>query len=287
MKALFLVVLFAAQLLQAAPEKPKAVQVQIEKAQAKTLFTLLTYPARLHPKVNATVLSETEGVVTEIKAPLGTAVEKGSKLLVIKNTDPIYSYAPLTLTSPVKGAVSSLDVSVGSRITRGQKIGTITDPSQVLITVEIAASDIFSIQKGLEGTLRLPGMEQPIPLVVRGVSPFVDPGTGTATAELVLKNSAPKASLPPGSVGQVSFRAQEHQGIEVPESAVVYKGKAPHLRILEGNKAKYVPVTLGVTRQGLVEVLKGLSDGMAVVVRASQYVGDGEEVTVESEEKKG
>lgn len=275
-----LAVLLLVNTLYAAPEKPKAVAVEILKVESKALFTTLTYPARISPKVNATVLAETEGVVTQILAPLGTSVSSGTPVLILKNPDPIYSYAPFSVVAPVKGAVSSLDVSVGSRVTRGQKLGTITDPSKVLINVEIAGSDIYSVQKGLEGSLKIAGMEEPIAVTVRGVSPFVDPGTGTATAELVIKESKEKTLLPPGSVGTVSFRTQEHQGFELPETSVVFKGKNPFLRVVEGNKAKYIPVTLGNTRQGQVEVLKGLEKGMSVVVRSGTYVGEGDEVTI-------
>lgn len=281
-----LLVIFTFSLaLQAAPTPPKAVIVQTEKLKDVQLFTQLSYPARIAPKINATVLSETEGVVTEIPSPLGTAVEKNTRLIVVKNTDPIYHYAPFSVVSPVKGAVSSLDVSIGSRISRGQRLATITDPSQVLITVEVAASDLFSIQKGLAGELRIPGRAETVPLKVRGISPFVDPGTGTATAELVLTENTSKFPLPPGSLGQVLFRTDEHKGIQVPESAIVYKGKDPHVRVIDGKKAKYVPVTPGVTRQGMVEILKGIDSSAEVIIRASQYVGDGEEVVVE--DKKG
>lgn len=280
----FLFVCFTLTTVFAAPEKtekPKAVQVEVLKAEAKDLFVTLTYPARINPKVNATILSETEGVVTQINAPLGTAVNSGANVLTLKNTDPIYSYAPFTVTAPVKGAVSSLDVSVGSRVSRGQKLGTITDPSKILINVEIASSDIYSVRKGLEGKLKVAGMEEPIAVQVRGVSPFVDPGTGTATAELILKDA--KVALPPGSVGTVSFKTQEHKGFELPETAIVFKGKEPFIRLVEAGKSKYIAVTLGDTRQGQVEVLKGLTEGASVVVRAASYLGDGEDVVLPTE----
>ncbi len=275
----------------AAPEKPKLTTVDVQAAKATQLFTLLTYPARLHPKINATVLSETEGVVTEIPAPLGAEVKKNEQLVVIKNTDPIYHYAPVRVGAPVKGVVSSMEVSVGSRVTRGQKLATITDPSQVLITVEIAASDLFTIRKGQKGDLRLPGSNENVALEVRGVSPFVDPATGTATAELVLIEKPVSKEgnfpLPPGSVGQVSFRSQEHAGIELPESAVIYRGKDTFVRVVESGKIKYVPVGLGPTHHGMVEIAKGLTEGANVVLRSSGYVSDGEEVLISKDEKKG
>ena len=68
----------ALPLALASIEQPKGVRVEVLKVEAKTLSTVLTYPARVVPKVNAAVLSESEGVVTEIVAPLGTAVRPGA-----------------------------------------------------------------------------------------------------------------------------------------------------------------------------------------------------------------
>ena len=61
----------------------------------------------------------------------------------------------------------------------------------------------------------------------------------------------------------------------------MFRGKDPFVRIIENNKAKYLPVTLGSTRQGLVEIIKGLTEGAQVITRATSYVADGDTVTVE------
>jgi RND family efflux transporter MFP subunit len=182
--------------------------------------------------------------------------------------------------SPVSGVVSSVDVTEGTRVAQGGKLGTIIDPSKLKIQIEVAVSDMQDISRGLVGELRLSGEEKPFAVKVIGLSPFADPGTGTASAELSLvdvKKGGTK--LPPGMIGTVSFKARDHQGIEVPEDAVVYRGQDAYLRLVEKGKAKYQLVTLGQTRGGAVEILRGLEPGQTVIVRTSTYVGNGEEVT--------
>jgi multidrug efflux pump subunit AcrA (membrane-fusion protein) len=267
----------------AVPTKDKPT-VQIEKVKAVELFDVMTYPARLVPKVNASVLSEIDGMVVKISQPLGASVNRGQEILTMKNTDPGYDYATVALRAPVKGIVSSVEVTDGSRVTKGQKLATVTDPTQIRILIEIASSDLPFIRKGMLGELKVSTEEQKLPVQVTGVSPFVDPATGTASAELTWSRNHPRtAKLPPGLSGTVSFRTEERKGFQLPEQAIVYRGDQTLVRIVDNGKAKYRPVTLGPIRRGLVEVVKGLEEGIKVIVRSSTYVSDDEEITIEND----
>src|SRR5262249_47030293 len=84
----------------AAPDKAAAV-VFGKAVQSTELFEVLSYPARVVPKVNSTVLAEVDGVVTRIHAPLGQSVGRRQKLITISHTDPVYQYAPVTILSPI------------------------------------------------------------------------------------------------------------------------------------------------------------------------------------------
>ena len=268
--------------VKAAPsEEPKKLPIVfVARAEKVELFDRLTYPARLLPMINATVLAESDGVVKKFTATLGTQVKKGQTLVKILNTDPVYKYAAANVTAPVSGVVSGVEVTEGTLVQKGQALLRITDPSNIRITIEVAVSDLSAIHQGLKGQLTLHSHKEPFSVEVVGVSPYVDPGTGTATAELKLLDKTQK--LPPGLVGKVQFRGDVHQGIEVPEYAIFYQGKEPSLRLVTDGKISFSPVKLGNTRRGMVEVLSGLSPGSMVVVRASSYVADGEMVEVQT-----
>lgn len=272
--------------LSAAPKKEeeKKPLVFINTIQHSEIFDLLTYPARVTAKINASILSETDGVVKKILTPLGKPVRRNQKLMVLTNTDPIYNYAPITVRASVSGVISKIAVTEGSRVTKGQQLAQITDPSQIRIEVEVAVSDLSSIRAGLEGMFSTNSFEKPFPIKVLGVSPYVDPGTGTATAELNFTKKS-DTTLPPGLVGKVIFKAREHQGFQIPEHAIYYMGRDPIIHVVSKGKVKYTPVTLGQSRQGLVEILKGLQKDMTVVVRANKFVADGEEVEVQKKKE--
>jgi multidrug efflux pump subunit AcrA (membrane-fusion protein) len=249
------------------------------------LFDQLSYPGRVVSKVNTTVLSEADGVVSRIFAPLGKSVRRRERVLEITHTDPVYQYAPVMMTSPVSGVVSSVQVTEGTQVAKGQPLATITDPAQIRLIVEVPSPDLPYVHPGTLGEFRLDPQSAPLAARITGVSPFVDPSTGTASCELELAGKD-ASQLRPGQVGQIAFKAGAHQGIQIPDYAIVYKGGKTFVRLLDGGKAKQVAVTLGHKQRGQVELLSGAAEKAVLIERASRFVADGEAVTVEGDQAK-
>lgn len=281
----FLTFFFSGPILAAPiPPNPPAV-VFVRPATLTELYDQLSYPARVVSKVNTSILAESDGVISQIFAPLGKRVSKRERLLMIRHTDPVYQYAPLVVSAPVGGVVSFLEVSEGTQVTRGQKLASITDPKKIRITVEVPASDLSVIRAGLMGDYKSSGSEQSLAVRVHGVSPYVDPASGTASAELELDAQNTGAVLPPGSLGQVSFKVNQRSGFQVVDSAVIYKGKDTFVRVLDEGKSIQKSVKLGKKFRGNVEILTGLTQNAKIIERSSRYVADGEAVQVEEEKK--
>ena len=284
MKHLIATFLVLSNGLFAAPEKPgpeKTPIVYTDSVKSKELFDTLTYPARVTPSVNASLLSDADGIVHKIFAPLGRPVKKGQRVLTIKNTDPVYDYAPLAVNAPVTGVVSGIEVTEGSRVMKGQKLATIINPKDLKIVIEVSAYDVATLQPGMAGHLTAYGVEKPVDVKIVGVSPFVDPATGSATAEL---RANIDGILAPGMVGRISFKARQHAGVEIPESAISYRGQETFIRLVDAGKAKFQKIEVGQSRRGMVEVLKGVEEGQSFIVRSNSFVSDGEKVTVQEPE---
>ncbi len=288
-RSLFFVLLFASWsfVSQASIERVAPIVLPM-KIQAVEISQTLTYPARVESTVSATVLADTDGVVTQI-LPLGSQVRKGQKILTIEQTDPVYQYAPFRVQAPVGGVVSQLDVSSGAHVTKGQKIGTVIDPSRLQVSIEIAGSDLGKFRKGLTGDMTLETGDK-VSLELFGLSPVITPTTGTASAVLHFANSEDRSKVHAGWIGQVEFKLGQKKGILVPETAVVYRGTDPFVRILNKNVAKFRPVTLGARVRGQYEVLKGLVADEIIIERSSQFIADNQTVQVQEakpEVKKG
>ena len=103
-------------------------------------------------------------------------------------------------------------------------------------------------------------------------------------AELHLLHSKDLVYLKPGLLGEVSYNVNKHSGIEIPESALVYRSKDTIVRLVQDGKIKETIVSLGETHKGNVEVMTGLKDKEVIVLRSSNFLTDGSEVTVEKKD---
>ncbi len=255
--------------------------VQIKKVELTENSESLSYPARVESRVSGAILAEVEGVVREV-VTLGAHVKKGQVLFKIQQLDPVYQYAPAKIVAPVSGVVSQIEVTVGTQVTRGQRIATVVDPSQLRVTAEIPGSDLEKITHKAQVAFTTSLMEKAEDLSFEGISPLVNPTTGTATANLLFKNKNPRLSA--GSIGKIQVTLKNGTAIRVSEQAVVYKGAVPYVRIVDDKSiAKYKEVELGSRQAGLVEIKKGLSANDALIERASQYVQDNKAVKIEKD----
>lgn len=258
---------------------PKIPVVQVQKVAMTESTETLVYPARIEPKVSAALLAEIEGVVRDVPA-LGSQVKKGQVVFKIQQLDPVYQFSAAKITAPVSGVVSEINVNLGTQVTRGQKIGTVVDPSQLRVTVEVPESDLNKIRNS-KIEFQSSQLEKDEEIQLEGISPLVSSATGTATANLVFKNK--KLQLSAGSLGQVVVTLKTPPAIKVPEQAIVYRGAEPFVRLVENNVAKYRQVVLGNRVAGQILIKKGLSVNDVIIERASQFVQDNKAVEVEKQ----
>lgn len=253
----------------------------------KTEFSdSVQYPARVRSRVNAWMSAENPGLVQQILKPAGSKVHRGDVVLILKNIDPVFKYAPVKILSPADGYVTNLDVDLLTRAEKGDKLFSITDPANLIVEAEIPASDLHYFKIGDHGVLRCPsGKDSDVKIFA--LSPAVDLKTGTANALLsfINKSEAPLANLNQGQLGQLAFRVNTRKSVVIPESALVLRSGGTFVRILNGKKAKLVPVTVSLDLGDKVEIQKGLSDGEQVITRWSRFIGDDEEVDVQAPEK--
>lgn len=258
----------------------KIVTVFVDKIKKKKIFDEYVYPVKISPRVKADILAESHGIVSDLYASIGKKVKNGEKLFNVKHTDPVYQYRPIISKSPVNGVVSNTYITEGSTVSRGTKVMTVVDPSKFSILIEVTSQDLPYIKNGLLGYMSLNGGKT-VNVRVKGVSPYVDSATGTATTELELTSEKDKGSIIIGSLGKVRFRSNIRNGISISEDVVYYKGKKTLLRVVnDDKKVSYKSITLGKKFRGSVEIIKGAKDGQDYVVRASGYISEGDTVKI-------
>ena len=251
-----------------------------KKVELTQIYDSLDYPGRIEAKINASILAESDGVIAKILKPLGTPVKKSDKLIVVQNTDPVYQYAPMQIENVVSGVVSQVFVTEGSRVAKGDKLMLVTDPAQLRVVVEVPAADLKSVRQGDHAQLTQGGDVWDVK--VKGMSPFVDPSTGTANCELEFVSGQKNKTRPPaGALAKVSFKADQRNGISIADTAVFYRGKDTFVRVVRDKHAFLQPIKVGKKQFGMVEIVSGLKANDQVVERTSSFISDGEEVKVE------
>ena len=98
---------------------------------------------------------------------------------------------------------------------------------------------------------------------------FVSPSVDRATRRLLAKAWIPNADhrLKPGMFANVDVVVLEKDGaLLVPESAMVYDRHGNYVwRLDDEDRAEKIPVTIGLRRNGLVEIVAGIEPGDRVV----------------------
>ncbi len=258
--------------------KPKHATVVVKRAVQISLFNSFRYPAKVVSEVNAQVRSNNAGTVTEFFVSLGQTVKKGQHLLLITHTDPVYSYKPVRIQSPISGVISAFEVTLGSQVMKDQVLIKIVDPKRIRLEMEVAVQDYARIQKNMTGQFSPSYSDNTMPVIVKGVSPFVDPASGTSSIHLNFVRK--KESLLPGVVGSIVFKTNERKGFLIPTQAIKYKGEQASIGIVENNQVKKINIKLGRVHGGHVEVTQGLKDNMYIIVRSNRFVSDGDPVTL-------
>jgi len=98
---------------------------------------------------------------------------------------------------------------------------------------------------------------------------FVSPSVDRATRRLLAKAWIPNADhrLKPGMFANVDVVVLEKEGaLLVPESAMVYDRHGNYVwRLDDEDRAEKIPVTIGLRRNGLVEIVAGIGPGDRIV----------------------
>jgi hypothetical protein len=111
---------------------------------------------------------------------------------------------------------------------------------------------------------------------VRLVSPEVSPATRLGRVRIAI-DQAPGLTI--GAFGRASVQIASHDGVLVPQSAVLYSEEGPTVQVVKGDIISTRPITLGLRTEKQAEIIKGVDAGDSVVATAGTFVRDGDKVS--------
>lgn len=114
---------------------------------------------------------------------------------------------------------------------------------------------------------------------VSNINPTVDPLSRSFTLKVQIPNKDQR--LKPGMFARATIYPEIHEhAIVVPFKAVVTSGEHARVYVLEGNRVKLRKVTIGITDEEQIEVIKGLTEGEVIAVDGHHGMPDNSKVRV-------
>jgi RND family efflux transporter MFP subunit len=198
-----------------------------------------------------------------------------------------------TIRAPYDGVITERLVDRGAMIQtattspQAKPIVTIARVDRVRVQFQVAESEVSAIRKGIALSLETdayPG--HPFEGEVVRSAQALDPATRTMLVEAEFANK--DRTLLPGMYGRAIVVLEKHPAaLTVPAYAVVKVNDRPHVWVVDGGKAKLVPIQTGIDDGPEIEVVDGLAgaERLAVGVRG---MADGTPVeAVEAKVAKG
>lgn len=188
-------------------------------------------------------------------------------------------FGDLTLKAPITGAIARRHVNPGQYIPENTAVFTIVLSDPLKFTGTVAEHAALAVRPGQRVRIRV----EPVPRRefagrVTRVSPAVDVTSRTVLIEAEVPN--PEGLLKPGLFARSAVVLREDRDVAfVPESAVSHFAGLTRVFVVMNGTAHERTVTLGIRKDGFIEVVKGVQAGEQVATSGLAQLQDGAPVT--------
>lgn len=181
----------------------------------------------------------------------------------------------ITITTPVGGAIQTLDVRQGMTVAMGQTLAQVSGLGSVWLTAAVPEAQASQVRAGdlvKAELVAFPG--ETFAGKIAAVLPAAQAESRTLQVRVELPNKGGR--LRPGMFGTVRLEGQASPALAVPSEAVIRTGKRA-LVMLVGDGGRFQPTEVQVGRESgdRTEILAGLTEGQKVVA-SGQFLIDSE-----------
>jgi multidrug efflux system membrane fusion protein len=189
------------------------------------------------------------------------------------------------LVAPDDGVIDTRMVEVGEIVAPGVPVLHFKSGLGSVVRVGLIDRDVLSVSRGQTAEVRLDARpEAPFLARVTGLASSITKGAGTFEVELTPVDRKVALSLPSGLSAKVTFSRAE-QALSLPLTSLVDgDGEHAFVFVLEGSRAKRVPVEIAGIEGERVALRSQLADGVSVVALGAAELSDGARVRVGAEQ---
>ena len=232
-----------------------------------------------------TVLAPIDGVVSLGSGPAQGAAGAGD--LLAQLPPEVAAQAGGALAGGAGPSVRG-GLAVGSPVSSGDVLVTVTDVSTLSLTAEVDETDVLLVTPGVEADVELdavPGSRYPAKVESVDVSPTSSGGGGvTYVARLSLgvgttADGEPAPVPKPGMSAVVALRVRTApDAVAAPASAVFRDGERDAVWLVRDGTVNRRQVVVGAQGEQSVEVLEGLAVGDRIVTGGADTVTEGQRI---------
>jgi RND family efflux transporter MFP subunit len=197
-----------------------------------------------------------------------------------------------TVVSRFSGYVTAEHTEVGQWLKQGDPVAEVAALDEVEIIAQVVEQYVPHVRVGMEVNVEIPAVGgDPLTGVVSAVVPQADVQARTFPVKVRLKNqlSEDGPRVKSGMYARVMLPTGEKQlALLVPKDALVLGGAQPVVFIVnlasaeaKQGKAQPVPVQLGLSQGGMIQVRGALQAGQFVAVQGNERLRPGQDVTVQ------
>jgi membrane fusion protein (multidrug efflux system) len=186
-----------------------------------------------------------------------------------------------SIVSPIAGTVDLVNVKVGEMAQPGMGVVRVVNLNNLKVIAKIADSYVATVKKGDDVIVKFPDLSREYSAKISFVSTTVDPLSRTFTIEANLPTAK---DLKPNMMAQVQVNdATRKDALVVDQNYVqnTEKGKVVFVVATRGNEKVAVAkvVETGLSYNGKIEILSGLTAGDLLITQGYQEVVDGQSIS--------
>lgn len=178
----------------------------------------------------------------------------------------------VTVTAPIGGEIVDRHISIGQAVDRTSEIGEIANLNTVWVTARVPEKQIAQARPGAPASVTLTALEGRVFRgTIQSVATQLDAKTRTLAVHVLVENAS--GVLKPEMFATVRLGVgRESSALTVPKSALVVDGDKKTVFVAVPGEAGHFAsreVAVGRTQGEIVEILDGLEEGQAVVVKGA------------------
>lgn len=262
------------QLTEATYNNPTELKRQLESAKSQV------NSARTNLKVSKANLEAAERGPREERVRAGLASVKQAEASLAEIEDRIDK---TKVTAPFSGLVNQVSVEAGEMIPSGQTVVNLINIDQLFAEINVTAATASAISKGDVVDVRAETMQHYMQGEITNIAPAADEASRTFLVKIKITNENHR--LRAGMFADVRItKGKSGSAVIIPiESVVNLNSDSPHVFVVEAGKAVRKDISIGISTDSRVEVLKGLKAEQEVIIRGQNNLEVGQKIEVRNQ----